>query len=212
MADQESDRAKFDETLFYLLGKEVRVIKYIESPPLDDLIGWARFKDQFHVVQQGIQLTYPGLHGTEDAFLNWNGNFYQYGLGFGRGAWTDYVVNGAVWDVSAERPWSRFLPAIVTGVAIYWHSTGADGDGDGGGAAAWPKALYPRDIELTFNKQFKIFCTAAHYDEERSGLDFAAHNVIVAWNEGFADEHKVCSYGEAARVSCRELDAIGRLG
>jgi hypothetical protein len=207
MNRDEQEQHDLEQAIFQLLGKEVRQVKYIESPPLDDLIGWAQHKDKFHGVQQGIQLTYPGLSGIQESFLHWNGTFFQYGLSFGEKPWQDFVVNGAVWDVTAQKPWSKFLPAIITGVSVYWHSTGAMDPSLG-----WPRPLYPRDLELTFANQFKLYFSAAHYDAEKNCLDFAAHNVIVAWTDGFAEENKLGSFSEAAKVSSRMLDSAGRIG
>ncbi|MBX9571664.1 MAG: hypothetical protein K2X77_22415 [Candidatus Obscuribacterales bacterium] len=207
MNRDEQEQENLEQNIFQLLGKEIRQVKYIESPPLDDLIGWAQHKEKFHGVQQGLQLTYPALSGMQDAYLHWNGSFFQYGLGFAEKPWTDFVVNGAVWDVSSQKPWSKFLPAIITSVSIYWHSTGAVDPPLG-----WPRPLYPRDLELTFANQFKIYCSAAHMDTDKNVLEFAAHNVIVAWTDGFAEEHKICSYSDSAKISSRELDSAGRIG
>lgn len=207
MNRDEQEQNELEQVIFQLLGKEIRQVKYIESPPLDDLIGWAQHKEKFHAVQQGIQLTYPGLSGMQESFLHWNGNFFQYGLSFGEKPWQDFVVNGAAWDVTAQKPWSKFLPATITGVSIFWHSTGAMDPPLG-----WPRPLYPRDLELTFANQFKLYFSAAHYDQEKNGLDFAAHNVIVAWTDGYAEENKLGSFSEAAKVSSRVLDSAGRIG
>lgn len=206
MSRDEQEQNNLDQAIFQLLGKELRQVKYIESPPLDDLIGWAQQKEKFHGVQQGIQLSYPGISGMQDAFLHWSGSFFQYGLHFEEKPWTDFVVNGAVWDVTAQKPWSRFLPAIITDISIYWHSTGVTDPPLG-----WPRPLYPRDLEITFANQFKIYFAAAHFDETNK-IEFAAHNVIVAWTDGFAEEHKLGRFSDSAKVSTRQLDSAGRIG
>lgn len=206
MNPDEQEQNKLEQAVFQLLGKEIRQIKYIESPPLDDLIGWAQHKEKFHGVQQGIQFTYPGVSGMQEAFLHWNGDFFQYGLHFGEQPWTDFVVNGAVWEVTAQKPWSRFLPAIITDISIYWHKTGAENPSLG-----WPRPLYPRDIELTFANQFKLYFSAANYDPETQSVGFGAHNVIVAWTDGFADEHRIGSFSDAAKVISKQVDSAGRI-
>lgn len=205
MSQNEDERSSFEQNLFKLLGKEVRVIKYIEAPPLDDLIGWAQFKDKFHGVQQGVQLTYSGLSGLQDAFVHWNGFFQQYGLAFEERPWTDFVINGAVWDVTAQKPWTNFLPATVTELSVFWHPSELSEP------APWPRPLYPRDLELTFANQFKIYMSAAHFDSENEKLIFGDHNVVVAWSADFAEKHKLCGFADFAQTASRHVDSVGRL-
>ena len=206
MQKEETERFDFEQSFFQLLGKEVKNVKYIESPPLDDLIGWAQHKEKFHPVQQGVQFTYTTMSGSKDAFLNWSGTFNQYGLAFAEQPWTDFVINGAVWDVSGQKPWSRFLPGTVTEATIFWYPTGAKEPQLG-----WPRALYPRDIELTFANQYRMYFSASRFDVDTDLITFAEHNVLVVWTAEFAEKNRLCSYGDAKQVSTRQLDSAGRV-
>ncbi|GAA5532420.1 hypothetical protein Dalu01_00809 [Deinococcus aluminii] len=95
-----------------------------------------------------------------------------------RGALLDQLRAALVTEVTEDSRWAPLIGQHITDVTVYWEDVPTPNLGDG--------TRYPQDIALTFELGARVFLSAAIYEDSSHTLFRMSDNVVVVFDELFA--------------------------
>jgi len=117
----------------------------------------------------------------------WDAEFYQYGLSVNERPCENELHDPTVWDVVSDSNWVSLLHRKIRGVEVYWSYFENLEDGS--------RYYYPQGMEITFERDDKIFLSAAEIHPDTGELwAEGTDNMVVIFSDDVARRYCLGPY------------------